>query len=447
METPVIIEIKKLRDDIKTSLETIDRTQYYSNNYGPEREYSGKGLYLGLESLLVDVSYLVKSHNIFISISTLSERNQIKNELANIHSYLSSPEQLYQHIDNLKTLLRIYNIRGNSERWEHFAEVNKKLLEQSDEFGEVLKEVNTIKETAVVAKNSIDEKIKEIAEKFEEVEEKIQEVEEVKTEVEENSEKLKTINTALEKVKEQADENLEGIVESYNEAKANEKIINSFAQKVQERESRLGEIQQLTEDNKQKLADYENERIKILEEAKKLIESAKTALNYKTAEGISASFQTQHENAKLWRHSGWWMIAASVFILIAIGLGVWIASDSTNKIHLIIGRIAIIPLPIIAAIFCANQYVKQKNIIEDYAYKMVLAKSIVGFSEQLKKDASDDKGEYIHYMKVALDEIHKDPLRKRNSTKSEDKSGNKIENLSLKDFVDVVDKLSKIGKS
>lgn len=446
METAVIKEIKKFRDDIKEKLDTMDKTLYYSNNYGPESEYTGKGLYLGLEATLTDVSYLVKAHNIFISISTYNERNQIKNELSNIYAYLENPQSLYQHIDNLKTLLRSYNVRANAERWENFAEVNKTLLEQVDQFKEALNEVNTIKETSIAAKDFIEEKIKEISNKFDEVEEKIQEVEEVKNEIEENSEKLKTVNTALEKVKEEADENLEGIVESYNEVKANEKVINSFAQKVQERDNRLIELQQLTDENKQKLTDYENERIKILDEAKKLIESAKTALNYKTAEGISASFQTQHEDARKWKFSGSWIIASSIFIVIAIGLGIWILTEKTDELHIIIGRIALIPLPIIAAIFCANQYVKQKNIIEDYAYKMVLAKSIVGFSEQLKKDSSEDKGEYVHYMKVALDEIHKDPLRKRNSTKSEDKSRNKIENLSLKDFVDVVDKLSKIGK-
>ena len=447
METPVIKEIKKLRDDIKESLEAIDKTQYYSNNYGPESEYSGKGFYLGLEALLVDISYLIKSHNIFISISTHSERNQIKSELTNIHSYLSNPQQLCQHIDNLKILLRNYNVRGNVDRWEHFTEVNKKLLEQSDQFSEVLKEVNTIHETAVVAKESIDEKIKEIADKFEEVEEKIQEVEEVKTEIEENSEKLKTVNTTLEKIKTDADENLEGIVESYNEAKANEKIINSFALKVQERDNRLGEIQQLTEENKQKLTDYENERNKILEEAKQLIENAKTALNYKTAEGISASFQSQHDDAKKWQFSGSWIIGASVFIAVAIGLGIWILVGKADELHIILGRIALIPLPIFGAIFCANQYVKQKNIIEDYAYKMVIAKSIVGFSEQLKKDPSEDKGEYVHYMKVALEEIHKDPLRKRNIKIADTKTDNKIENFSVKDILEVAERIVKIGKN
>lgn len=119
-------------------------------------------------------------------------------------------------------------------------------------------------------------------------------------------------------------------------------------------------------------------------------------------------------------------------------------TGATDELHIIIGRIALIPLPIIAAIFCANQYVKQKNIIEDYAYKMVLAKSIVGFSEQLNKDPSEDKGEYIHYMKVALEEIYKDPLRKRNSKESQSKAEDKIESLSIKDFVEMAERFVKL---
>ncbi|CAM4071752.1 hypothetical protein [Flavobacterium weaverense] len=138
-------------------------------------------------------------------------------------------------------------------------------------------------------------------------------------------------------------------------------------------------------------------------------------------------------------------MGAFLFIIIGISLGVWMLTDLTDKLHIIIGRIALIPFPIIGAIFCANQYVKQKNIIEDYAYKMVLAKSIVGFSEQLKKDSSEDKGEYIHYMKVALEEIHKDPLRRRNQNQKLPE--NKIENFSIKDIVEMAERIVKIGKS
>ena len=443
METQSVKSIKDYRDKIKEKLTSFDSSQFNNTKFGNENEYNGKSIYLGLEAILVDVSYFVKSHNIFIQVSTLDERNEIINDLTYIYSYLETPQNLVTYIDNLKVKLRKYNIRNSIGRWELFQEVNKQLLEQRNEFNEALNFIKEIKEEATYSNTTVSEKLEAITKKFEELEEKIEEVEEVKTEIVTNSENLKTINAGLLKVKEEADENLESIVESYNEVKSNEKVINSFAQKVQERDNRLGELQQLTEENKKKLNDYNVERIKILDDAKKLIESAKQALNYNTASGISASFQTQLKNAKKWYFSVFWIVGALTFIGIAIGLGIWILTDKTDELHIIIGRIALIPLPIIAAIFCSNQYVKQKTIIEDYAYKMVLAQSIVGFSEQLKKDPSEDKGEYIHYMKVALEEIHKDPLRKRDQKTVE----NKIENFSIKEILEVAERITKIGKA
>lgn len=443
METQSVKSIKEYRDKIKDKLSAINTAQFNNKTYGNENEYNGKSIYLGLDAILVDISYFVKSHNIFIQVSTLDERNELINDLNNILTYIESPQTLFQFIDSLKAKLRKYNVRNSIERWELFQEVNKELLKQRNEFNEALNFIKDIKEEATNSNTTVSEKLEAITLKFEELEEKIEEVEEVKTEIVENSDKLKLINENLVKVNETAETNLEEIKESLTEVKNNEKLISAFAQKVQERDNRLGEIQQLTDENKKKLKDYDTERIKILENAKELIENAKTALNYKTAEGISASFQTQLTDAKKWQFSRSWIIGASLFIAIAIGLGIWILTEQTDELHIIIGRIALIPLPILAAIFCANQYVKQKNIIEDYAYKMVLAKSIVGFSEQLKKDPSEDKGEYIHYMKVALEEIHKDPLRKRNQIKTE----NKIENFSIKDVIEVAERIIKIGKA
>lgn len=444
METQSIKSIKEYRDKIKEKLATINTSQFSNKNYGNENEYTGKSIYLGLDAILVDISYFIKAHNIFIQVSTLDERNEIINDLNHIFSYLETPSNLVHYIDNLKVKLRKFNIRNSIERWELFHDVNKQLLEQCDEFNEALDFINKIKEKATNSNTIVSEKLDAINKKFEELEEKIEEVDEVKIDIEENSEKLKGINTSLEKIKEDANDKLETIVESYNSVMSNEKVIDNFALKVQERDKRLSQLEQLTEENKLKLLEYEQERSKILEEANNLIEDAKKALNYSTASGLSESFQTQHLEAGKWWKSIFWISGAVVFILIAIGLGIWIASDETDKIHLIIGRIALIPLPIVAAVFCANQYVKQKNIIEDYAYKMVLAKSIVGFSEQLKKDPSEDKGEYIHYIKVALEEIHKDPLRKR--VIKTDSNNSKIENLGVKDVLEVAERIVKLGK-
>jgi hypothetical protein len=46
-------------------------------------------------------------------------------------------------------------------------------------------------------------------------------------------------------------------------------------------------------------------------------------------------------------------------------------------------------------------------------------------------------------MKVALEEIHKDPLRKRDQKPAE----NKIENFSIKEILEVAERMVKIGKS
>lgn len=83
----------------------------------------------------------------------------------------------------------------------------------------------------------------------------------------------------------------------------------------------------------------------------------------------------------------------------------------------LIGRLSMIPFTIYAAIFCSQQYVKQKNLVEDYAYKSVLSKSIIAFSEELRKN---DPEKYTEYLSTVLREIHHDPLRKRGKEKEDD---------------------------
>lgn len=65
METPTVLKIKELRDKIREQLASIDTSQFSNDKFGSESEYSGKGIYLGLESILTDVTYLVKAHNIY----------------------------------------------------------------------------------------------------------------------------------------------------------------------------------------------------------------------------------------------------------------------------------------------------------------------------------------------------------------------------------------------
>ncbi|MBC8109866.1 MAG: hypothetical protein H7Y04_02270, partial [Verrucomicrobia bacterium] len=204
-----------------------------------------------------------------------------------------------------------------------------------------------------------------------------------------------------------------GVVESFNNVKSNEKLIESFSEKVHLRDKRLEEIESKTSDYIGKLVEFQREQEDFLKEVSKLVESAKQALQYSTAEGLSASFQTRLALIEK-KPLGWWLAGASICLFAATGLGVWIVLDSQTKdIGIVISRITLIPLLITGSVFCANQYVRSQNIIEDYAYKVALSKSLVGFSEQIKKHGKETNDEYMNYITMVLKEIHKDPLRGR----------------------------------
>ena len=190
-----------------------------------------------------------------------------------------------------------------------------------------------------------------------------------------------------------------------------------------------------------------NEKIaRINENITKALKKAKQALEYTTAQGLSAAFNSQYKEANDRRVLFTWIYGAFLSLLGAGVLGLYFMQsiNENNQWFIILGRILLLPIPIMGAIFCANQYTKQKNIIEDYAYKQTIAKSIVGFSEQLKKNGKDeDNSEYVDYIRKALAEIHKDPLRNRNEEKQT------LTNLKVKHLEQIVElakKITELGK-
>jgi hypothetical protein len=443
MEITTIKNIREIRDVIREKIKSVDYNRFKTTTYGSESEYTFRGVIGGIDSLLVDISTLTKAPNKFIAISNYAERNAIYNYLNTINTYFDSPNNYISSFDELKILVRNFNVRVLSERQIEFETEISNVTKIKLELQEELNEVKKIKSEIEKDNESINEKIESSNEKLEEIETELDLIITKKNELTKQTESLKSYNDDLISAKEKADENLEEIVNSMTESKSNEKLITSFANKVQERDKRLSELEVLTEENNQKLIIYDTERKTILLESQKLIESAKKALNYSTAEGISASFQVQYEKADSKWIFGSWITGAILCLIGTVCLGIWILHTIPNDLVILIARISLLPLPIVGAIFCANQYTKQKNIIEDYAYKMVLAKSIVGFSEQLKKNGTENNEEYIHYIKTALEEIHKDPLRKRTNSNSKE---SKSESTDLTQIVELFEKVKKLIK-
>lgn len=444
MELNTVNQIRDLRDRIREQIKNIDKANYTSTTYGGENEYTFKGVVGGIECLLTDISTLTRAPKKFVKISTHSERNSIAQYLTRIDMYFDNPAHYISQFEELKVLLRNYNVRNFSERQLEFEEEIEAIVKLKLQVQEELKEITNLKEEISSNNESIEEKFKQSTDNLEKIEVELTQIIERKTELTTESDVLEEANKEVIRLKEEAAENLDDIKDSASECKSNEKLISSFAAKVQEREKKVEELEQRTNENTKKLQEYETERQEILAGAKNLIDSAKKALNYKTAEGISASFQEHYKlSNNKWIIAGW-IIGATVCLIGTIVLGVWILENTTTSIGIVLGRVSMLPLPIIGAIFCANQYTKQKNIIEDYAYKMVLSKAIVGFSEQLKKNSTGDNEEYVHYIKTALEEIHKDPLRKREKTKDEKTDIPKLS--SLVEFAEKIIKFSKIEK-
>lgn len=441
METNTIIQIRTAKETLAQNLETykdsiknsnVDRK---TNQYGSETEYCINGLIGGINNILTDISYLVRAHDYFIKVSTHAERNNILTQLNNLNSYVRSQNhaQIAISLDTLKISLRCYNLRLDKDRLIEFNSEIDNLRKKASLLDEDITqtksrttESETVLEGIKTCKTSFDKSLEEIIQKKEELETVI--------------EAFKDKYGDFEALAESATENETTITTKLEEVNESKKLIDGFVNQIEKREKQLVEQAKKTAEYETQLQIYSDAQNKLEEEAKKLIDNAIKALNYSNATGLSAAYANQHNIANNKHNKVWWLVGAGFFIIATLLIGIWILtgwgihSDTSNPMMSLIGRLSLIPFTVLAALFCANQYVKQRNLIEDYAYKTVLAKSIVAFSEELR---AKEPARYAEYLSTVLKEIHQDPLRKRIKEKDD---------VSLKDTTGLFDKILELVK-
>lgn len=425
METASIIAIKNLLLQVQENLDTYQ--QYHKDNntdmdacsYGSEQEYCIKSLIAGIKNILTDLGYLTRAHNLFLKLSTYSNRNDIKSHLTNINTYLKNRNtaNIVSELDWLKSNLRTYCLRLDRNRYLDFNteidELRRKAILLEDE---IKKTQHRLSDAATT--------YSEIQSKQEEYNTIISELTSTKDSFVEEVNAFTTEFGEFKELTKKAKNNEAEITTSLESANDNLAKFNEFIAKINEREQILTKQAESTIAYESKLNEYAQEHATKLEEAKQLIEEAKTALHYKNAEGLSAAFSHQLDTANNKHARLWWLGGAIIFIVATMLIGIWIVTgwginDSTDQNQMIlnlVGRLSMIPFTIAGAIFCANQYTKQKNIIEDYAYKTTIAKSIIAFSEELR---GKDPERYAEYISTILREIHQDPLRKRGKDKED----------------------------
>ncbi len=260
----------------------------------------------------------------------------------------------------------------------------------------------------------------EVSKQASDISERRESIEALLRQSEETKEQLDSLKEELEEVAENIRTSQSTSAEAKTKTIAYRDEVEVFVEEINEHQKQIEKQNTQFEFFKETLEKNTAEQKQYLEEALKLIEQSKVALSYTTSVGLSSSFDAQCKELKGWKNIKlWsWLVASALSIIGVISIGVWLINgnhnvangDITSMWMQIVGKISMIPLLVTATIFCANQYSKQKNLLEDYSYKLALAKSMVAFSEELREKDSE---RYREYLSMVLAEIHQDPLRHR----------------------------------
>lgn len=155
-------------------------------------------------------------------------------------------------------------------------------------------------------------------------------------------------------------------------------------------------------------------------ELESLISKTKEIMGDASASKIGEHFKVQYDKSK--RLLALWPFISGSFLLCAISICLLTVFPelyvklfggdvknhvSDNAMPFLISRILVAPLFLAGAWFCATQYIKQKNITEDYAYKTVLSLSLLSIKAEVEKTGEKNTSDFI---RAIQGEIVKSPL-------------------------------------
>lgn len=392
MSIPTILSIKKNIDEMEQNLKTFVPKKHAEQHFGSENEYDAQSLKNGLKNILSELRSLVKAPIKFLRLSSHEERHAIINSLTNINSHLVAKD--YSTVattwDGLKQSVRLYDPRNSSESAES-------LIERMDTQHDVCNQLEGKRDEAEQSRAQIEEireKSESEAKRLDAASEKLTALEEKASQANQTHQKIQASGEEINKI--------------LTEAHSEKEKLSSVSESINEREERLKEQEQKTQEYNGKLDEYIQQQKQYLEEAENLIKEARNALKYTTAKGISEAFRARYEEEEA-KNSKWWLAGAVFFITVALASGYFMLVGQTNlTAGMAIARFTVISVVFYAVWFCAAQYTRHKNTLDDYGYKSVLAKSMVAFLDELKEPKEREE-----YLSMVLMQIGKDPLRKR----------------------------------
>lgn len=386
METQTIKDLRNWILESEKTLKLFKPNNYKGQTFGQESEYTPDMLKMGMRALLNDIRGLVRAPKKFVRISTYEERQQILHLLQRIQQRMINQEfdNAASSMDKLKVAIRTYHMRGSSESKAALADRMSELNAISSNLEDNLSQSEDILSRA----KNLQEQYDQFFNTLTELTEKIPQIADLQ---------------------EQSTNQQQKIHELLEWANAHQGDLKDFIEQIEARNNQFTDQKQRTEEYAAKLEEYTAEHNQAKKQAADLLGEAKSALEFSTIAGISSAFNERYIEEKNRRRVNFgWLVGASVFILGAIGIGIFfLLYEDQISLGDSIVRIAIMSTAIGAAWFCATRYARYNDIMEDYGYKSVLAKTILAFHDYFEGD--DREG----YLQSFMKEMLQDPLRKR----------------------------------
>ena len=355
-------ELDVLLTTFENSLKKVSRKKYKGDPFGDDEISIGELMDVA-KDLILSLRSLTRSRHTFSMLVERDERQAIASKIETLIKNTKDDriDLLFNNLSELIRMLRGMNLRSG---WSLVAGAK----ESAYELEQKAAALESREESLQLTLNALEKKAAEV-----------------------------------EKIKEQ--------ISNYS------KSIGQFAAKIDNREIELEKQAETSRNFEERLEEFESQQDIHLEKAKDLIRQAETALEVRTAEGLSKDFKTKAQKAGS-KASLLWVLLAAAFIAGALYIGYKIIESSSLDISHVIARLSLIPVLLTGAWFAANRYIFQKNLAEDYDYKQVLMSSHVAFSRQLKEDKGSDEY-YQDYIKGFLREIYQHPVKSNGIERNE----------------------------
>ena len=345
-------------------------------------------------------------NNIFQSLS------QINNSIVN--SRISNPNQFIQFTENLNNYIHIFSLREIAPEYPNFS----KKLSQLNELIKKEKELITLFEKYQENFKKFDEEYNKTINRIKEIEDSAQRItnllEQSRTnlnEINTNKANIDNIFQEIRAIKETSQKYLDEIESKKNKINKFEKEIDSYISKMEKTEE---ELNQKVEDFEKKIEKFKQDTQEIVEKNKKYQGDIEKLLTSAVGTNLFKSFEKRKKELE---KSLWFWFAGVFGSAIALFcLGLWIYKDIKSE-HIEWTRILLkvaVSFPVLyLLIFFTNRYSKDKQLLEEYAFKSTLSLALKPYADlvdEVEKKQADSK--YRDFLITSILQIFTSPTEK-----------------------------------